>query len=101
VGAAMARALAMPLAERKSRHKQLFETLLKNDISLWGDRFLSALNGKPLTSSSSRRLASRGLKPAEAANPILPPVGELPSKTGQSLSPLLTGALRTGAGRSI
>jgi trehalose 6-phosphate synthase len=61
VGGAIARALAMPLAERKSRHKQLFETLLRNDISLWGDRFLSALNGKPVVSSGSRRRVSSSL----------------------------------------
>jgi trehalose 6-phosphate synthase len=46
VGAAMARALAMPLDERKSRHKRLFEALLRNDISLWGDRFLATLKGE-------------------------------------------------------
>ena len=38
-------ALAMPLAERKSRHAALFATLLANDISKWGDRFLSNLMG--------------------------------------------------------
>jgi trehalose 6-phosphate synthase len=45
VAAAIARALAMPLAERKSRHAALFATLLANDISKWGDRFLSNLMG--------------------------------------------------------
>jgi trehalose 6-phosphate synthase len=100
VGAAMARALAMPLAERKSRHKQLFETMLKNDISLWGDRFLAALNGRPLTSSSSRRLASRGLKPVESITPILSSTDELPPKTGQ-LSPSLAGVRREGIDRPL
>ena len=45
VGEAIARALAMPLPERIERHAALFQALLKNDISLWGDRFLSALTG--------------------------------------------------------
>jgi trehalose 6-phosphate synthase len=45
VAAAIARALAMPLAERKSRHAALWATLLENDISKWGDRFLSTLMG--------------------------------------------------------
>jgi trehalose 6-phosphate synthase len=45
VGAAIARAMAMPLAERKSRHAALYAALLRNDISQWGDKFLAALVG--------------------------------------------------------
>jgi len=45
VAAAMARAIAMPLAERKTRHAALYATFLTNDISKWGDRFLSTLMG--------------------------------------------------------
>ncbi len=45
VGAAIARAMAMPLAERKTRHAALYAELLRNDISRWGDKFLSALMG--------------------------------------------------------
>ena len=45
VAAAIARAMAMPLAERKIRHAALFSALLRNDISKWGDTFLSALMG--------------------------------------------------------
>jgi trehalose 6-phosphate synthase len=45
VAAAIARALAMPLPERKNRHGTLYATLLDNDISKWGDRFLAALMG--------------------------------------------------------
>jgi trehalose 6-phosphate synthase len=45
VAAAIARAIAMPLAERKTRHAALYATLLANDISKWGDRFLSNLMG--------------------------------------------------------
>jgi trehalose 6-phosphate synthase len=43
VGAAIARAMAMPRDERKSRHAELYATLLDNDIGEWGDRFLKAL----------------------------------------------------------
>jgi len=43
IGAAISRALDMPLAERKRRQADLFETLLKHDISNWGETFLSAL----------------------------------------------------------
>jgi len=45
VAMAIARAMAMPLGERKSRHNALFGALLRNDISKWGDKFLSALMG--------------------------------------------------------
>jgi trehalose 6-phosphate synthase len=44
VGAAIARAFVMPRDERIARHRQLMESLLKNDIMTWGDRFLTALN---------------------------------------------------------
>ena len=37
--------MEMPLAERKTRHAALFSALLRNDISKWGDTFLSALMG--------------------------------------------------------
>lgn len=46
VAAAIARAVAMPLDERRQRHKELYSALLQNDISLWGDRFLKALVGR-------------------------------------------------------
>jgi trehalose 6-phosphate synthase len=43
VGAAIARAVEMPLDERKKRHAALYAALLRNDISKWGDRFLKVL----------------------------------------------------------
>jgi trehalose 6-phosphate synthase len=43
VAAAIARAVAMPLSERKARHAELYAALLRNDISKWGDKFLKAL----------------------------------------------------------
>jgi trehalose 6-phosphate synthase len=44
VAAAIARAVAMPLSERKARHAELYAALLRNDISKWGDKFLAALS---------------------------------------------------------
>jgi trehalose 6-phosphate synthase len=44
VGAAIARAMAMPRPERKARHAELYAALLRNDISKWGDKFLKALS---------------------------------------------------------
>jgi len=43
VAAAIARAAAMPLSERKARHAELYAALLRNDISNWGEKFLKAL----------------------------------------------------------
>lgn len=45
VGAAIGRAMAMPQDERKQRHAELYASLLRNDISDWGERFLAALSG--------------------------------------------------------
>ncbi|HKD47841.1 MAG TPA: trehalose-6-phosphate synthase [Rhizomicrobium sp.] len=45
VAGAIARAMALPLPERKSRHAALYRALLANDISEWGDKFLAALMG--------------------------------------------------------
>jgi hypothetical protein len=33
----------MPLDERVERHDKLFETLKRNDVAAWGDRFLATL----------------------------------------------------------
>jgi trehalose 6-phosphate synthase len=43
VAAAIARAVVMPLEERRQRHGALYGALLRNDISKWGDKFLKAL----------------------------------------------------------
>jgi trehalose 6-phosphate synthase len=45
VAAAVASAMAMPQAERRTRHAALYAALLRNDISEWGDKFLSTLMG--------------------------------------------------------
>ncbi|HEV2628760.1 MAG TPA: trehalose-6-phosphate synthase [Pseudolabrys sp.] len=47
VGAAINRALGMPLAERRERHAHNFRVLVKNDLTHWAERFLSALEGRP------------------------------------------------------
>jgi trehalose 6-phosphate synthase len=60
VGAAISRALEMPVIERQQRHAALFKALLKNDISQWGDRFLNTLAGQsnvaPTEVESSERI---------------------------------------------
>jgi trehalose 6-phosphate synthase len=47
VAASIARALSMPLAERKERHDALYRTIARNDVNAWGERFLEALTGPP------------------------------------------------------
>jgi trehalose 6-phosphate synthase len=43
VGATIARALSMPLHERRARHDANYRVLLNNDVKTWGERFLQAL----------------------------------------------------------
>ena len=43
VGAAIARALSMPLEERRTRHDEMFQVLLANDVKYWGERFMTTL----------------------------------------------------------
>ncbi len=45
VGVAIDRALSMPMDERIARQKKLFQSLLDNDLTDWGDRFLAVLTG--------------------------------------------------------
>jgi trehalose 6-phosphate synthase len=52
VGAAISRALEMPLDERICRHHKLYQALLDNDIRYWGDRFLTTLAGYDMTASA-------------------------------------------------
>ncbi len=42
---AIERALAMPLEERRERHRAMFETISRYDIRWWSDCFLRALSG--------------------------------------------------------
>jgi trehalose 6-phosphate synthase len=77
VGAAIARAMAMPLHERKQRHAELYAALLRNDISDWGDKFLKALvpAQKPLRGRQEMALSDFLTTPTEsaAAVPARPP----------------------------
>jgi len=43
VGRTLKQALVMPLEERQSRHRQMLESLRKNSIADWHERFVSAL----------------------------------------------------------
>jgi trehalose 6-phosphate synthase len=43
VGNSLARALTMPLAERRRRHEEMYQVLLANDVKFWGERFLTTL----------------------------------------------------------
>ncbi|HET7086264.1 MAG TPA: trehalose-6-phosphate synthase [Rhizomicrobium sp.] len=73
VGAAIARAMAMPRDERKARHAELYAALLRSDISKWGDKFLKALSplAKPAASQTLRDfLAPTG---SAAIGPERPP----------------------------
>ena len=49
VADALHRALAMPLAERRSRWESMFDILRGNPINVWCDRFLDALGQEPAT----------------------------------------------------
>ena len=42
---ALARALSMPLAERRARYQDMIACLRENDVSSWRDRFLADLRG--------------------------------------------------------
>jgi trehalose 6-phosphate synthase len=70
VGAAIARAAAMPKEERKKRHAELYAQLLRNDISKWGDRFLKALAPPSGEKSSPNRTPA-----------IVAPLGIMPSRS--------------------
>ncbi len=44
----IARALAMPLAERQERHQAMLETITRHDVHWWSQTFLEALGGPSL-----------------------------------------------------
>jgi trehalose 6-phosphate synthase len=45
VAGALARALAMPLKERRARHEALFAAVCEHDVDRWQREFLAALRG--------------------------------------------------------
>jgi trehalose 6-phosphate synthase len=47
VAAAIHRALAMPLDERRRRHQELLQAVRRTDISHWGESFMSLLRKAP------------------------------------------------------
>ncbi len=53
VGATIARALSMPLAERRARHDAMFRVLSDNTVTDWARRFLAAL-ARPSSGPSFR-----------------------------------------------
>jgi trehalose 6-phosphate synthase len=63
VASAIARALDMPLAERRERHRAIFEALSRNPISLWAKRFLESLTAATV-SGPAPRAAARLASPA-------------------------------------
>ena len=74
VGAAIARAVAMPKDERKARHHELYAALLRNDISKWGDKFLKALGPQDRKREEAlRSFIADPFKAAVATDPVRPP----------------------------
>jgi trehalose 6-phosphate synthase len=67
VAGAIARALQMPLEERRERHSAMFQTLLRNGSHVWSTRFLNAL-APSLLGSLERQAggATPKLEPAQA-----------------------------------
>jgi len=60
VAASIARALTMPLAERKERYNALYRVIARNDVHAWGERFIETLSGPasdPVTSDPVSRAA--------------------------------------------
>jgi trehalose 6-phosphate synthase len=45
VAGALARALAMPLKERRARHEALFAAICEHDVDRWQREFLAAVRG--------------------------------------------------------
>lgn len=55
VGAAIGRALSMPLDERRERHAANMKVLAANDIRFWGNRFIADLTGTPLPAPAAAK----------------------------------------------
>ncbi|HEY8521157.1 MAG TPA: trehalose-6-phosphate synthase [Gammaproteobacteria bacterium] len=60
VADAIARALEMPLAERRTRHRELLACLERNDVHNWSRSFLAALEGTRQDPGVRNRLARAG-----------------------------------------
>ncbi len=68
VAMAIARAMSMPLEERRARQRSMRQTLLANDIGQWPGKFLNALTGRGRIVSpvSARGAPARGAGQASA-----------------------------------
>ena len=67
VGAAILRALSMPLDERRARQAALMQILAKNDIQDWPDKFLDdAYRAAGRPAARERRGAARVIRPGMA-----------------------------------
>lgn len=56
---ALAQALAMPLAERRARYRDMIAQLRENNVSVWRDNFLRDLNGAAQKRRTPRVKAAR------------------------------------------
>lgn len=52
----IARALAMPLAERQERHRAMLEGITRHDVQWWSRKFMEALTGGPDSEEMPRLL---------------------------------------------
>jgi len=76
----LARALDMPLEERRQRFDAMMKVLRKNDIHRWRRKFLEALNRPPGRTSEPARLVDRQTRPRRGAEaPRRPDVSRGPS----------------------
>ncbi len=60
VAIAINRALSMSLDERRQRHAVNFKALVQNDLSLWAERFLDALDQSPAVSGERPDIRAAG-----------------------------------------
>jgi trehalose 6-phosphate synthase len=65
VASAIARALEMPLAERRDRHNHIIATLSLNNSDVWGTRFLRSLQKVELVQSDAEFWALENSQPLQ------------------------------------
>lgn len=53
----IARALAMPLAERQERHKAMLATITRHDMRWWSETFMAALAEEPSSAPAPANVA--------------------------------------------
>src|SRR6202795_60529 len=67
VAGAIAQALAMPLEERRARHKELLAHVTENDIDKWQRAYLTALQGEEVAEEFQASLQLPALRSAKPA----------------------------------